>query len=191
MSDDELVEPFGTTPAGLPYPAPTDPVAQGAANIQALAEAVDTRLPGAGCRVKRLTNIGMTSGATLVIPWDGEDYDPDAMHDPAVNPDRVVIKKAGLYLAVGTVVVQSSSLAGWRIAATMKNGGYIDRGGTHVNDAAGAIAPVVQSVSLVRCAVNDYLGLAGYQNVGGPLFVLATDPSFAMATSLTVVRLGP
>lgn len=35
---------FGATPQGLPYPASTDPVSQGAANIQALAEATDARL---------------------------------------------------------------------------------------------------------------------------------------------------
>lgn len=33
------------TPRGLPYPSPTDPVAQGAAAIQALAVAVDPLLP--------------------------------------------------------------------------------------------------------------------------------------------------
>jgi hypothetical protein len=31
----------GTTPAGLPYPNPTDPVAEGASAIRALAEAID------------------------------------------------------------------------------------------------------------------------------------------------------
>ena len=35
-----------TTPKGLPYPASTDPVSQGAAAIQALALAVDARIPG-------------------------------------------------------------------------------------------------------------------------------------------------
>jgi hypothetical protein len=33
----------GTTPHGLPYPLPTEPVAEGAAAIRALAEAADTR----------------------------------------------------------------------------------------------------------------------------------------------------
>lgn len=33
---------MGTTPSGLPYPEPTDPVAAGAAAIESLAEAVDT-----------------------------------------------------------------------------------------------------------------------------------------------------
>lgn len=36
------------TTHNLPYPAPTDPVASGAANIQALATALDTRLLGYG-----------------------------------------------------------------------------------------------------------------------------------------------
>lgn len=51
MTDERFDELFGdvsplagTTPLGLPYPSPSDPVAQGAANIQALATAVDTLL---------------------------------------------------------------------------------------------------------------------------------------------------
>lgn len=48
MSIEELIAPqprAGTTPdRALPYPSPTDPVAQGAANIQALANAIDPLL---------------------------------------------------------------------------------------------------------------------------------------------------
>jgi hypothetical protein len=51
-SDDELaalgivwVDAAGITPTGLPYPASSDPAANGAANIQALAEAIDAQGP--------------------------------------------------------------------------------------------------------------------------------------------------
>lgn len=40
-----MIEERATTPGGLPYPLSSDPVAGGAAAIQALAEAVDSRLP--------------------------------------------------------------------------------------------------------------------------------------------------
>jgi hypothetical protein len=45
---DDVIEALAaaTTPKGLPYPASSDPVAQGAAAIQALATAVDKRIPG-------------------------------------------------------------------------------------------------------------------------------------------------
>lgn len=39
---------MGTTPGGLPYPEPTDPVAEGADAIKALATGVDTRPMGRG-----------------------------------------------------------------------------------------------------------------------------------------------
>jgi hypothetical protein len=50
-----------TTTQGLPYPLPTEPVAEGAAAIRSLAEAVDPRLP------RLVTPAQMTS----LVPTDG------------------------------------------------------------------------------------------------------------------------
>lgn len=55
-----------TTPGGYPYPDPTDPVAEGAAAIRALAEAVQARM------VLSLNNTGalpIAAGATITIQY--------------------------------------------------------------------------------------------------------------------------
>src|SRR5262249_55540522 len=58
------------TSHGLPYPNPTDPVAQGAAAIQALASAADTRLMGYGT-------------ALPATPVDGQEF---ILVDSLTNP---------------------------------------------------------------------------------------------------------
>jgi hypothetical protein len=56
---------MATTPGGLPYPAPTDPVANGADNIQALATGVDaSRFKGAGVQ----SAAGVAMPTTGVVP---------------------------------------------------------------------------------------------------------------------------
>jgi hypothetical protein len=55
-----VVEPRAVTTGGLPYPLPSAPVANGAADIRALAEAVDARAP---YRTATGTFLGGPSGA--------------------------------------------------------------------------------------------------------------------------------
>ncbi len=62
-----LAEPRAATGKGLPYPAPTDPIASGATAIQALAEAVDLKIfrqVQGGSVAVNLANA--TSGSTAV-----------------------------------------------------------------------------------------------------------------------------
>lgn len=51
------------TAKGLPYPTPSDPVAQGASAIQALAEAVDAQLAG-----KEIVYQPCTADASMAVP---------------------------------------------------------------------------------------------------------------------------
>jgi len=62
---------MGTTPNGLPYPEPTDPVAQGAAAIKALAEAVDPRVGARAIATGQatLTSITPNTLATLAVSF--------------------------------------------------------------------------------------------------------------------------
>lgn len=63
---------MGTTPTGLPYPEPTDPVAQGAAAIKALAEAIDPRWLAS---VPVSSQVWTPSVATLTGgTWDARSY---------------------------------------------------------------------------------------------------------------------
>lgn len=69
LAEDEraAIEPRATTPLGLPYPAPTDPVSQGAANIQALANATDARLKPEYIYQEQASNIPVATGATRFL----------------------------------------------------------------------------------------------------------------------------
>jgi hypothetical protein len=54
-----LADPRATTPSGLPYPAPTDPIAQGADAIRNLAQALET---------PRVIAYALTSGSGVTLP---------------------------------------------------------------------------------------------------------------------------
>jgi hypothetical protein len=60
-----LADPRATTPNGLPYPAPTDPIAQGADAIRSLAQAIDNQ-PGV-VGIQRGTAATAASGVTQVV----------------------------------------------------------------------------------------------------------------------------
>lgn len=60
---------MGTTSRGYPYPEPTDPVSQGAAAIQALANAVNTRAGSAAAGTVQITGSNSALGfATVTFP---------------------------------------------------------------------------------------------------------------------------
>jgi hypothetical protein len=59
-----VIEERATTPGGLPYPLSSDPVAGGAAAIQALAEAVDGRLVQT---VTRISDAPLVDGAIAAV----------------------------------------------------------------------------------------------------------------------------
>jgi hypothetical protein len=60
------VDERGVTPVGLPYPASSDPVANGAANIQALAAALDPGPRGLIGRTTMTGSLDATTGSNLM-----------------------------------------------------------------------------------------------------------------------------
>ena len=54
---------MGTTPSGLPYPEPTDPVAEGADAIRALAEAIELKV---GDRVAVVKGSAVTDANVII-----------------------------------------------------------------------------------------------------------------------------
>lgn len=106
-----------TTPRGLPYPTSSDPVALGAANIQALAEAIETLKelgfwyePAAGyIRAARGVQIDKNVYVGLDGSGAGVYFGPDA--------DTVFYRAGGNVLSAG-----GSLNAAWHMTAT----GYLD-----------------------------------------------------------------
>jgi len=60
----------GKTTGGLPYPDPTDPVAEGADAIRSLAEAIDPRTPAAWAGGQATVNVSasVTGSTTVTLP---------------------------------------------------------------------------------------------------------------------------
>jgi len=60
---------MGTTPGGLPYPEPTDPVAAGADAIKALATKTESRYQAGGNTVTVTATGGLTPVITFPVPY--------------------------------------------------------------------------------------------------------------------------
>lgn len=143
----------------LPYPANTDPLANAYAAIQALASALDVRRPA--CSVAKAAVQALASGVTT-ISFDTEVYDDDAMF---IAPNAIVtIKTAGLYLV--------TAIGGFSSAAGSARQVIIRKNGVDTAMAALPGAAISESVPVSwqgRCAVNDQITLALFQNSGAAI----------------------
>jgi hypothetical protein len=149
------------TVQGLPYPAATDPVAAGAAAIQALAAATTMRR---SCRAKIVAGQAM-SGVAVVVNFDGEDWDTHAIHDPAA-PSRLTIPAglAGLWLLTAAVTLGGAGNA-WTGIWLRKNGAaaLVESADTRPSNVAG-----IAGLSFVDLAVvGDYYEIVAKSGVAG------------------------
>jgi hypothetical protein len=124
------------------------------------------------------------------ITLDSERFDPSGLHDPASNPSRITIAKAGIYIVGGNL--------GWaahasdqtrRIASISVNG--VPGVGTEIarqeNHISGITAVTGQAMTVLwSFSANDYVELCGFQNSGGALNTLAPA---SYSPSLWVQRL--
>ena len=97
------------TPRGYPYPAPTDPVAQGAATMQALAEAVELRQISVCARAwnQTMTNAWAAKPFTE-IPW--QDWNGTAIALSAIYTNAA--SGIGRYRVIGELNVGGQSGTG-------------------------------------------------------------------------------
>jgi hypothetical protein len=93
------------TARGLPYPVPTDPVAQGAAAIQALAAALDARQQVAILR-RAAPLVGLGPGGAYV-PWDTETRDDPGCLTP--GQDTIHLPEAGAWFYTVCVMFGTAS----------------------------------------------------------------------------------
>jgi hypothetical protein len=179
------------TPHGLPYPANTDFVKDGAAAIQALATAVDplaTSRPVV--RVYHNAAQSIATGVQTPLAFNTEIYDDAGMHDPAVNPSRLVCGVAGTYyVQAGCEFVASA--AGMRWMTLRRNGiagefQTIDRRPGH----ATIVVPLNVSV-LLQLAVNDYVEAIVFQDSGAALVVEAGGAQFPFGCQMMLARIAP
>jgi hypothetical protein len=122
-----------------------------------------------------------------LVSWDQEQYDTDTMHDNTTNNTRITIKTAGVYLFTfsGEWAVNST---GVRLAAFSVNSGQriVQSLSPATSDSRGAF-----NLSMIRkLAVNDYVEVSVYQNSGGNLNLVHTNPPESQ-TQFAAQMIGP
>ena len=79
-------------------------------------------------RARVFNSAGQTlvSGTPLDVTWDSESFDPQGMHDPAVNPSRITIptvgKVSGAWKVIGVAQVTAGANAGVLTAELRRDG---------------------------------------------------------------------
>lgn len=158
------------TPKGLPYPLPTEPVAEGAQAIRNLAEALDGKLPIAACQAS-VTASNWPTAAVTIASLTTEEFDNDGMHDPAVTPSRIFARSAGRYLALASWGFSAVSTAGSRGLTICKNSNGVGNAGAQMQTGQSAAQTSntflgLMAWAFVQMAVNDYLEAHVYQDSG-------------------------
>ena len=111
------------------------------------------------CRVKQTSGQSVAYNTNVILSFDDEDFDTDAMHDNATNNSRITINTAGVYLVVAGIRYTAGVSTTTRISV-LKNGGSagIDERGPN-NTRSGQ-----QVTGYYNLAVADYLEAEVYQN---------------------------
>jgi len=126
------------------------------------------------CKAIKATNYTLASGSDVALPFDGEEWDTNNMHDTSTNPSRITVPSGGYYFVSGVARFASSTTGGRQVAITVnggityiqnKRGGTVGAGGTDEVPIAG----------VVKCNANDYIELHVYQDTGGNLTVYANS----------------
>lgn len=126
-------------------------------------------LNGTITRVKtqRLTAQSVAAATFASILWTSADeYDTDGIHDTAINADRVVFNKLGLWVVSYSVTV-SGSATGTRASYMQKNGAG---GKLGANEGATAGTTSQSGATQVVCgSIGDYVTVTVFQGSAGAL----------------------
>ena len=124
-----------------------------------------------GCKVWNSAVISVINATFVTFPFDNEDWDTDAYHDPVTNNSRLTIPtgQGGKYLVTG--------YANWSSNATGFRYILININGTGTWVASQSVTPVsgdetAQTITtILNLVAGDYIELQGYQNSGITLII--------------------
>lgn len=165
------------TPKGLPYPLPTEPLADGAVAIKNLADAVDARiiLPRA-IHLLSTTPIVVANGAASTwatlnskvaetIPPGGA-----SLWSSTVNPSRVTIAENGMY-ACHAKVYYDPNATGFREISIVKS--RVTASPVAYDQKLPTVSqsntPHIECFGIVSCVAGDYIEMNLGQSSGGNL----------------------
>lgn len=126
-----------------------------------------------GCRVTNTAATSFTTATDTVIPFAGERFDTDSMHDTVTNNSRITCKTPGLY-ALSLSVEWNPSTAGSREGVIRLNGTTIIAQSTGKATDEASRDNAVDVNTLWLFAAGDYVEAIGRQNSGGALALVTT-----------------
>lgn len=174
-----------TTPGGLPYPQPDEPLANMDLAIKALATAVDPH----GAVLQRNALQALPTSVWTPITFDTEAHDP--FGEVAANPSAFVVPSSGLWLFCATVTF-ATNVTGQRGARLQV--GASNTLGFAFNPAPTA-TPFVAAINvtaIAKLSTGDAVQLQGYHNAGGAAGGAALNAAPAGAPCvLGAARLAP
>lgn len=180
----------------FPYPALTD-APNGAAQIQALAQAVETTLNTqvstlsanattlanpARAQLRTATGTSCTNSVFTALAFDTEDFDSANGHNTVTNNSRYTCQSAGVYMLMGGTGFTSGVVNNRFIKWTV-NGVDVNAGLETLAVATGNSHNFSARVMFVSLAVNDYVQLQVQQLSG------ATQTTVANATYMSVLQI--
>lgn len=95
----------------LTYPIPTVTTGEliDAAEWNAVADSINFHSNPPACRLFSTVTTSLPNNATVVVTFDSERYDTDGMHSTSVNPSRITVNTAGLYIVTAHVAFSSDT----------------------------------------------------------------------------------
>jgi hypothetical protein len=127
-------------------------------------------------RAVRSTNQSIGGVTETTVDWNAEDYDTDTMHDNSVNPSRITIKTAGIYLFAAGLNFGSATGSTTQIFLRLNGSSVFGRLIYDVTSTAISVS------SMYKCAVNDYVEVRVY--IGNTRNVGADPSTYFSATWL-------
>jgi len=182
----------GNTPnLNLPYPLPTEPVAQGADAIKALALSLDGLAPGAAhyFRVHKTATQSIATGTLTAVTWDAELYDPDNGFTSA-NPTKYFFPRVGLWYVRSTIIWAAASAGDRGISLHTSGGPYISGAKIPFPATAGVQAIVgCEGIWKVN-ALGEWVEVMCYQNTTNPLNLVSSDGTLGINAEFSAFLIG-
>jgi hypothetical protein len=137
------------------------------------------------CNVARSTDQTISSAVQTTVTFDTEKYDLRNMWNSG-SPTRLTVPSgAGGIYVIGGVIEYTANAVGARQCILMVNGAIVGR--TFSDNPGSGPAGRVSFVRDIALAASDYVEMAGYQNSGTTLSMVATQRQ----PELWARRVGP
>ena len=139
---------------------------------------------GVGCSLSKSVDQMIPAAVNTAVVWDVEDFNDIGMHSTTVNPERVTITRAGVYLF--SCSVSTSATVTGRFAISMYKNGSATSGafvkGSRGEGYSNASYPAPTFTFPVKCEVGDFFAIY--------LFTATAAPADSSVCGFSAIRLG-